>query len=271
MRILNPEALAFAVARAYEPGRGNRARAAARVGLSDDTLAKLEAGKQQSISHETLRALGELLQGENHDLLVISIITPEMMELAIKARRHFVKQVRELTRLEGLSPSVSASEKAGRELEERWEVVKQRIARGRRPFPKRESEMWRRAAEYWLLVNRALALPGIGEELNALERASDEWRADLTFARILAPLLDYIDTCSFERAWWEFDDQEFRDFVAAGLTREKILLAHGNLTRREQDVISENIAANRPTFMEVWTMFKQEIAALEGDSSDSAQ
>ena len=49
-------------------------------------------------------------------------------------------------------------------------------------------------------------------------------RARLAQLRVVAPLLDHEDSSEIERAPSEFTTQEIKAFLAAGVTRERILL-----------------------------------------------
>lgn len=61
-------------------------------------------------------------------------------------------------------------------------------------------------------------------------------RGDLAYVRILAPLLDSLESGHIERRWQELSDRQFRAFVEAGIEREKILLDRSPDLQRAQEV-----------------------------------
>jgi hypothetical protein len=211
MLILDRPALAAAVSRSYEPGRGARAKAAARVGLSDDSLAKLEARKQAAISSMTLERIHALVRPEDLEQVYAAILPPEARE---KRDAAFTWRDEHQWRIEQLG---SQAPTAGL-----------------------------RSLEYQLAVYRARELPEYSVFYEFCKaRGHSEVRIFFAVSRTVAPLLDHLESGHVERAGWELSDKEFRTFVAAGFARERILLDRPEDNRRAQDVVAKALDHKR--------------------------
>jgi hypothetical protein len=71
-----------------------------------------------------------------------------------------------------------------------------------------------------------------------------EDRRELALDRVVAPFLDSRRSDYIERHWTEFSDDELRQFIEAGISRERLLLAREPDMRRAQDV--ERLLADDP-------------------------
>jgi hypothetical protein len=239
-RIMDRDALAHELKRAVD--RLGSLRKAAKVtdGRSDkrkSTWLRLINGELSSITQDTLNAIFELVPAQRHQRVMAALLPPAALELARAARE---AQEAEIDRIQRLPRG------------QRWKVIDGQMVVGRSDdlIPYRAGshvQMHPREVEAQFLMLRARALPGCAHELDALCRAMDHdrQRIELAWLRIIAPLLCYRESAFVERSWQELTDAEFRQFVVAGIRREKILLTRPNDLRRAQDVVAETEASER--------------------------
>lgn len=232
IRLVDPEALAAAVGRAYQPGRGNRKRAAEAVGLSDDTLAKMEKGALSSIGPETVEKLYRLVPEADHVLLDVAILPGHAMDLLKQARSRTAELLEELATQRAMPPLQTDGRMAST-ASIRFDPVR----------------FFDRGKEIAHLIAWARALPGDAAEFERLcrDQGHDQWRVTLAWYRIVSPLVEYQETGHIERAWWEIPEEERRAFVDAGLRRERILLNRPDDERRALQVLADDLPRNRPS------------------------
>ena len=78
------------------------------------------------------------------------------------------------------------------------------------------------------------------------KQGHSEDRRELALDRVVAPFLDSRRSDYIERHWTEFSDDELRQFIEAGISRERLLLAREPDMRRAQDV--ERLLADDPNY-----------------------
>lgn len=97
-----------------------------------------------------------------------------------------------------------------------------------------------------LLKIRKLAEAACAKELGAFKdwmRAQhvDEMRGNVALRSLVEPLLESLLSGYIERRWGELSTQEQRDFIKAGIAREKILLSRPHALERARQVVSRGV------------------------------
>jgi hypothetical protein len=181
--------------------------------LGQPELHRLSKGKIGAVGIRALSGLQELLRG-NLDQLQTVLVSPEAAEL-VQAFGQWIdaenSRLWERRRLGNTEVTRAVEATSG------WEEERQ--------------------AEFdWLLGRSRSAYPDLFNKFDAflVSRQHYKPRAELAYARILAPLLNWRESGFVERTWTELSRLERRRFIKAGMVRERILLTRAPDLQRAQ-------------------------------------
>lgn len=220
-QIHDRKALAAVLREAVTQRHGGIYSAAARsIGIPNSTLQRYREERGPAVRRETLEKLLALVGRARSQRLSDAVLSPSA-RVSLADYDTWLKQETQATRLGGiLSFRLSGSNKVDSE-------EHKRLAND--------------AANRGIAIDRLLASlrTRFSQEWKSLENRlktgrHDKARARLAFLRVVAPLLATEDTGYIERAWHELSEEELRDFVKAGITREIVLLGRESDIRRAQ-------------------------------------
>lgn len=211
---------------------GNGVRAAVHIGIERSLLNRLRHGAARSLSTRDLKRLRAALPADQFFEIERSLVDQPTAEM-LSAFDSWVRLEQERLLHRDYLPDTE-------------------VGRAMRSVPGWESQ---RLMEYQHVVTV------IRQKCRSATEAFDNWlsrrghfrlRADLAYARIIAPLLDSREAGSIERGWEELTDAELRRFVKAGIERERILLDRPPDLQRAQDNARRDPADFFALYGELW-------------------
>jgi uncharacterized protein YheU (UPF0270 family) len=203
LRIVDPGALANVV-KSLVARHGTQAATAKATGIEQSQLSRLAGERLQEMGLRQFESLAKHLSAEERARLAPAFFSRKA-QIALRTYEKWV--TRTIRRLDGRGGSDDG-----------------RLGRQRRVTAKTlHREIM---AKFPWLYNRLL------REANANKVERD--RFGLALLRVLEPLLEDARSGFVERNWQELSDDELREFVEAGITREVILFARSSDFLRAQ-------------------------------------
>lgn len=214
-RIHDREGLAAQIRAAIREQHGGNVSAAARsVRLNQPELYRLSVGRIGAIGPRTFTRLVKLMRG-NVRSIEATLISPRAQRFAADHKAWMAAENERFL--------------------ERRTVGSSDIAQASQSFAGWEFE--RIAERVELLAHLRRQLPDLfaGFDRFLVRRQHTAQRADLAYTRIVAPLMDALESGFVERRWQEMKSSELRQFVKAGMQRERILLTRAPDVQRTQE------------------------------------
>lgn len=219
-------------------GEGSETTAAPIIGLSQTTLNRLRRQVYAVVSFETARRLeqaakrvgGEALARELSD----AIVSRAAVDMLQEGYRDWCNQ--RYRRFEALD---DRSGEVGRV--KTWRVNQQ--GRVERELDDGRASRLRRAM---LGAVRSAAEKEFPKEFAGfrdwwINQKLDNMRFQVAMTRIVEPLAETVLCAYVERRWGELTKEERRDFVKAGIRREKILLKRPHALARARQVVARGV------------------------------
>lgn len=198
---------------------GNRNAAAKTVGIPHSTLKRYMEKRGAAVRHETIERLRKLVGGSRVSRLEAALLSPP----ARRTLAEYDQWIRDATR------SLAWGGTHGRRL---------LSVRDHLQLEAEVGSAFDRGTRLWQLIRRLQRqFPKEWQplQLRITKRGHLKSRAGLAFLRVVEPLSAAEDTWGVERSWQELSDQEMREFIRAGVARERILLDRETDIRRAQD------------------------------------
>lgn len=195
---------------------GNVQRAAAKIGISQPTLSRLVSGKEKKARASTIDALRKLIPYGKRGELEATVLSQEAQQ-RLREYDRWMKREREYW--SGIDHVRAAEGDDGKEIAQR-------------------KVMYRLNEKRKLLDHFRRQFPDLFDSFDAFLTRKQHFtsRAELAYGRIIGPLLlKGIGTGSVERTWQELDEVELKQFINAGMNRERILLKRPTDVQRAQD------------------------------------
>lgn len=236
--IQDPEAFAglidTAIAHGYD---GKRDRAAQALDIPPTTLRRVHLQKGDVIRHDTLLKLRRLVGRANAGALEAALLSPPARELLedydawMTNEMHWIIfRHRRTAKSPALRSEMSSELGASRRLTHLRLIVgdSEDSAESLRieHVQKLLSTLQRRFPSAWNRLNEAL-----------VKRGHFQRRALLSQLRVIAPMLDCLETKGIELEPSEWSEGDIRRFIKAGATREAILLNRETEMRRAQRIV----------------------------------
>ena len=215
-RLVDPAAVAAELRRIVEPYR-NVLTAAGKIGIKQPTLWRLLNGQVRTITAETWAAIEQATPPARRAALTAAIVEPA-------AQRIVGAYVEWLDTWKSRVFKDAAS---------RWVWKDQSLTR----VPDHEAPARRNAERDALMKVHQAELAALDAWVaDALAAGHSEDRVQLAIARILEPLLEAPASGYVERSWQEMSITELRQFIRAGVTRERLLLRRAPDVERAQEI-----------------------------------
>ena len=204
---------------------GNESRAAAHAGIAQSQIHRLRRKTPGRIARETYEALVKLIAPDRRARFRETLL-PAVAAADIRTYHQWVRD--EQVRLAGMR---------GQGLRD-WESGEDH---------QREASRIAARIRHQLSSHAKL----FDSDIQRLGHEPD--RLNLAWARIIAPLVDHVDAGGIERSVDGLTDQEFADFIKAGIRRERVLLRREPalaVAQRRAKLWIEPVRPGRPATVE---------------------